>query len=276
MHQDLVKGFDKMIEAIKQDDRCKGAWHYGSVGRGEEDNYSDYDPVFLVPEKYFEDFAKDVKNFVGQGCDELLISWAEEYNSEYFKNFCNLIRINDNLHQMDFFILNEDRTENWWCRQHLKGCTRENLIFDRKGDRGLLLDKGLRTDNNIPEPERCFDTYWFHVEMLIKYFKRRDIFIIIKNMDFLFQSHVDLLLSLYDTLDWGAWETKVKKCVPEEKQAYLLSYFTTGDIESYGKSVKKAIITFHEDGKEVYLRKNIPYPENIAQMVTAYFNREVV
>jgi hypothetical protein len=276
MHQDLVIGFNKMVEAIKQDNRCKGAWHYGSVGRGQSDQYSDYDPVFLVPDKYFEDFSKDVKYFVSKSCDEVLISWAEDYNSEYFKNYCNLIRINNNLHQLDFFILNEDKTDNWWCRQHLKGCTRENIVFDRNGDVGTLLDKGLRTDNNIPNPERCFDTYWFHVEMLIKYFKRKDIFKIIKNIDFLFHSHVDLLLSEYDKLDWGAWETKVKKCVPQEKQNHLLQYYTKPDFTLYKEAIKESMITFNEDAKEIYVKKNIEYPENIANMVMEYFNREVV
>lgn len=105
MHQDLVNGFNKMIEEIKKDNRCKGAWHYGSVSRNQSDQYSDYDPVFLVPEKHFEDFSKDVKKYISTACDEVIISWAEDYNSEVFKNFCNMIRINDKLHQLDFFIL---------------------------------------------------------------------------------------------------------------------------------------------------------------------------
>ncbi|MDC7125407.1 MAG: aminoglycoside 6-adenylyltransferase [Spirochaetales bacterium] len=275
MHQDLVLGFEKMIETIKLDERCKGAWYYGSVGRGDFDQFSDFDPVFLVSEKDFEDFANDVKFFVSKSCDELLISWAEDYNSQYFKNFCNLIRINNNLHQLDFFILNADRTENWWCRQHLKGCTRNNIIFDSKGEVGALLDKGLRTENNIPDPQRCFDTYWFHVEMLIKYFKRKDIFKIIKNMDFLFHSHVDLLLSEYDELDWGAWETKVKKCVPEEKQAHLLPYYTTPGFDTYSSTIKQCIKTFDKDAKEIFDKKNLSYPENVSNQVINYFNRMV-
>lgn len=166
--------------------------------------------------------------------------------------------------------------ENWWCRQHLKGCTRENIIYDKNGDVGLLLDKGLRTDNYIPDPIRCFETYWFHVEMLIKYFKRKDIFKIIKNIDFLVQSHVNLLLSEYDTLDWGAWETKVKKCVPADKQAHLLVYFTTPDFESYKQSIITGYQLFDEDAKEIFQKKGLVYNENIANTVMTYFKRELV
>jgi hypothetical protein len=176
MHEDLTRSFNKMIEILQKDPRCKGGWHYGSVGRGISDLYSDYDPVFLVADNDFENFASDVKQIIKPVCDEVLISWPENYNSEYFKNFCNLIKINDRLHQLDFFILNADHTDNWWCRQHLKGCTRANLIFDKTGEVGALLDKGLTTDNFTPDILRCIDTYWFHIEMLIKYFKRNDIF----------------------------------------------------------------------------------------------------
>lgn len=275
MHQDLVNGFNKMIEEIKKDSRCKGAWHYGSVSRNQSDQYSDYDPVFLVPEKYFEDFAKDVKKYISISCDEVLINWAEDYNSEVFKNFCNLIRINEKLHQLDFFILNEDKVENWWCKQHLKGCTRDNIIYDTNGDVGLLLDKGLRTDNYLPDPLRCFETYWFHVEMLIKYFKREDLFKIIKNMDFLVQSHVNLLLSEYDSLDWGAWETKIKKCVPAEKQSHLLVYYTNPDFESYKEAITKGFSLFNKDAKEIFSKKGLVYNENVANLVMAYFIQEV-
>lgn len=275
MHQDLVNGFSKMVEAVKGDGRCKGGWHYGSVGRGMSDEYSDYDPVFLVSEAHFEGFARDVKKFVAHACDEIVISWAEDYNSEYFKNFCNLVSINGRLHQLDFFILNADRTDNWWCRQHLKGCTRENIFFDSTGEVGVLLERGLRTDNPAYNPERCFETYWFHIEMLIKYFKRNDVFKLIKNVDMLFHSHVDLLLSEYDSLDWGAWETKVKKCVPPDKQAHLLAYFTRGDCEAYARSIRQCMEFFDEDAAEIFAKKGIEYPARVVRLVADFFDREV-
>ena len=275
MHRDLELGFERMIDEIKRDPRCKGAWHYGSVSRGMSDQYSDYDPVYLVPDAHFEDFARDVKKFVGFACDEILISWAEGYNSEHFKNFCNLVRINDNLHQLDFFILNADHTDNWWCRQHAKGCTRENIIFDRDGEVAVLLDRGLRTDNYLPDPQRCFDTYWFHAEMLIKYFKRNDVFKLIKNIDMLFHAHVDLLLSEYDSLDWGAWETKVKKCVPPGKQEHLLCYFAKPDALSLQSAISQGMKLFNEDAIEIFQKKNIAYSRHVADSVMEYFRREV-
>jgi hypothetical protein len=82
----------KNVEIIKADERCKGGWHYGSVGRGQADIYSDYDPVFLVADKDFEQFAADVPKMLKQISDEFLICRAENYNSKFFKDFCLLFK----------------------------------------------------------------------------------------------------------------------------------------------------------------------------------------
>ncbi|SDE93052.1 hypothetical protein SAMN04488542_103250 [Fontibacillus panacisegetis] len=130
------------------------------------------------------------------------------------------------------------------CRQHCKGCTRDDIIFDRIGKIAEFLDRGYRTDNYIPDPVRAIDTYCFHTEMLIKYFKRKDLFKLIKNIDVLFHAHVDLLLSHYDTLDWGSWESKVKH----------------------------SMILFKRDAEEICAAKGITYPDPIAEQIIFYFN----
>lgn len=275
MHKDLVQAFENVVIQLKADLRCKGGWHYGSISRNMQDCYSDYDPVFLVEDKYFEDFSKDIPNILKKACDELLIFWAESFNDKYFKNYCSVMKIGDNLHQFDFFVLNEDYPLEWMCRQHLKGCTREHIIFDRTGEVRALLDKGLRTDNQIPDLVRAMDTYWFHTEMLIKYFKRKDMFKLLKNMVVIFHAHVDLLLSQYDTLDYGAWETKVKYCVPEEKQQHLLSYFTTADFENIKLTMKRCMIVFQQDANEACIVKNIAYSDRISELVMEYFHRQL-
>ncbi|HWT75259.1 MAG TPA: aminoglycoside 6-adenylyltransferase [Mobilitalea sp.] len=273
MHADLEMAFDKVVDILQKDLRCKGGWHYGSIGRGMSDIYSDYDPVFLVADIDFEEFALDVPGILRQACDDLLIFWGECFNDSHFKNYCSVMKINDKLHQFDFFILNSDYPEEWMCKQHLKDCTRENIIFDRTGEVGELLDKGYRTDNNIPDVVRAMDTYWLHTEMLIKYFKRNDIFKLIKNFDMIFHAHIDLLLGQYDTLDWGAWESKVKYCVPEEKQAHLLQYFCAADLDSMAAAMKRCLPLFLEDMKDACQAKGIEYPERIAKEIMDYFHR---
>lgn len=275
MHKDLEVAFDKVVKILKEDERVKGGWHYGSISRGEEDIYSDYDPVFLVEDKYFEQFAADAPKVLAKASDELLIFWGESFNNSHFKNYCSVIRLGDNLHQLDLFIINADYPEEWMCRQHCKGCTRDNIIFDKTGDVGMFLDKGYRTDNYIPDSVRAMDTYWFHTEMLIKYFKRKDIFKLIKNIDVLFHAHVDLLLSQYDTLDWGSWESKVKYCIPEKKQQNLKFYFTNADFDDLEIAVKRCINMFVQDAEEICKVKDIDYPSTIGLQVISYFNKRM-
>lgn len=275
MHRDLEAAFERVINILKKDDRCKGGWHYGSISRGEEDLYSDYDPVFLVADKDFQSFDQDVASFLRSASDELLILWGESFNDDHFKNYCSIIRLGENLHQFDFFIINQDFPEDWMCRQHCKGCTSENIIFDKNGEVTEFLGRGYRTDNYIPDPVRAMDTYWFHTEMLIKYFKRKDIFKLMKNIDILFQSHRDLLLAQYDTLDWGAWESKVKYCVPVEKQEHLKAYFTRADFDELEAMIKKCILSFQSDAKELCQERKIDYPDSISEQVIEYFNRRL-
>ncbi|MDF2870166.1 MAG: hypothetical protein K0R05_1741 [Anaerocolumna sp.] len=35
MHQELVVVFKKVVTKLKEDSRCKGGWHYGSISRGD-------------------------------------------------------------------------------------------------------------------------------------------------------------------------------------------------------------------------------------------------
>lgn len=275
MHKDLEAAFQRVVALLKEDTRCKGGWHYGSVSRGQEDIYSDYDPVFLVDDKDFEAFAADAPKVLSKAADELLIFWGESFNDAHFKNYCSVIRLGGNLHQLDFFIINASYPEAWMCRQHCKGCTEEHLIFDRTGEAAAFLAKGYRTDNNIPDAVRAMDTYWFHTEMLIKYFKRKDLFKLVKNIQVLLQAHVDLLLSRYDTLDWGAWESKVKYCVPPEKQEHLKNYLTRADFDEMAAGIKKSIPLFREDALEIVREKGIAYDDTIALQVISYFNKRL-
>ncbi|MCL2719174.1 MAG: aminoglycoside 6-adenylyltransferase [Lachnospiraceae bacterium] len=275
MNPDLILMFEKILAAVKADPRCKGGWHYGSVGRGEEDEWSDYDPVFLIDQEDFEAFSADVAKILSGSCDELLIFWPENYNSDCFKNFCSIVRLGQSLHQFDFFILNAGRAEDWWCRQHCKGCTRDSIFFDRTGEVAALLDKGYTTDNYIPDTLRAIDTYWFHIQMLVKYFKRRDIYKLFKNInDFIFHAHIDLLLSHYDTLDWGSWETKVKRCVPEDLQKHLLVYFTSADFAELKTAIEKGMTFFQQDAKMICEAKGLLYPESMVQQIAAYFKKQ--
>lgn len=275
MHKDLEAAFHRITGILEQDPRCKGGWHYGSLTRGQEDIYSDYDPVFLVADKDFEAFAADAPAVLAQAADELLIFWAEDFNSGRFKNFCSVIRLGEELHQLDLFIINADYPDEWMCRQHCKDCTVDHIIFDRTGEVAEFLSRGYRTEHVVPDTVRAMDTFWFHTEMLIKYFKRKDLFKLLKNISVLFHAHVDLLLSHYDTTDWGGWESKVKHSVPPEKQEHLKLYYVPSELGELEAAVTRAIAAFTEDAEEICRAKGIAYPASVSRQITAYFHKRM-
>jgi hypothetical protein len=162
------------------------------------------------------------------------------------------------------------------CRLHCKGCTRDNIFFDRAGETAALLDKGYTTDDHIPDTLRAINTYWFHIQMLVKYFKRGDILKLIKNInEIIFRAHADLLLSLYDALDWGPWETKVKRCVPEELQAHLLVYFAPADFAALRTAVEKGMALFQRDAEMICAAKGLRYPKTTADQIAEYFHKKM-
>ena len=271
MHPDLELAFHRLVEDLKNDQRCHGGWHYGSVGRGTQDRYSDFDPVFLVSDQHFEAFSADIPRFLTQVADELLILWPEGFNDAHCKNFCSVIRLGEGLHQLDFFVLNSDFPETWMGRQHLKDCGRDQILFDRTGKVGALLDRGLRTDHDLPDPIRACDTYWFHLQMLIKYFKRKDLFKIIKNLDVLFHAHVDLLLSHHDRIDWGGWESKVRHGVPYQGQEHLKLYFAPADLWHLEEAVRSAVPGFRADAERILGEQGKRYRWAVADQIEASF-----
>jgi hypothetical protein len=271
MHTDLTRAFNRLVDLLEADPRCLGGWHFGSVGRGTADEYSDYDPVFLITGEGFESFAEDIPKRMNDISDELLICWPESFNNGYFKNFCCAIRIGENIHQLDVFMANRDHFQDWMCKLHLAGCTKEHLIFDKNGETAALLDKGYGVENHKPDILRAIETYGFHIIMLIKYFKRGDVFKVIKNIGVLFHAHVDVLLSRYDTLSWGGWESKVKHCVPEDKQTHLTTYFTPAKLPLLKNAVKNGLELFIADAAEICKYNGVKYPEDMVRQVKTYF-----
>ncbi len=53
MNKTLEQIFARSVELLKEDSRCLGGWHFGSVSRHMEDEFSDVDPVFLIGDAIF-------------------------------------------------------------------------------------------------------------------------------------------------------------------------------------------------------------------------------
>lgn len=275
MHQDLEKVLPSLVERMKNERACLGGWHFGSVSRGLQDIYSDYDLVFLISDSSFESFAKKIPKIMKQCCDLLLLIWEEHFNCHYIKNDCCLIKIGENLHQIDIFLVNDKYPYKRLCRLHATGCNETDIIFDKNHAVKKYFDLSKPILAEEYDPIRAIDTYWFHTHMLIKYLKRDDFFKLMKNIDVLFQAHVHLLLSFYDRSLWGDLESKIKLWIPKKKQEYLKAYFTNGNERHFEEMVKRNLKFFQKDAEYICEKLNLCYSSIIPKEVIDYFNRRL-
>lgn len=259
MNQTLIYALNKFVDIVKNDPRCLGGWQFGSIARGLDDQYSDVDPVFLIEGDYFEEFDKELPKMFEKICDRVVVYWSESFNNDEIKSYGVDIQISGRIYQFDIFLLNYSKIDSWWCRLHYTDTRVEDIIFDRDGVVSSLISKAPKGEIQKRDILYCIETYWHHIHMLIKYFMRKDYFKLLKNINIIMQSHIELLLEQYDCISWGGWDSKIKY-IPKEKQEHLMDYFASNDIERMKKNIKNLIELFSLDAREICLNKGIIYP----------------
>lgn len=95
MNKGLKEIFDKSIEIFQNDSRIIGAWHFGSIAKKVDDEFSDVDPVFLVKREYFNEIDKELKDIFKKVCPEIHLYWAEGLNDNTIKNYALLLESSD-------------------------------------------------------------------------------------------------------------------------------------------------------------------------------------
>lgn len=259
MNKILMQAFDRLTNILERDLRCLGGWHFGSVSRGLDDEYSDVDPVFLIDGNYFEEFDKELPRFFEKICDKVLLYWPETFNNDEIKNYGFDIQIDENIYQFDIFLLNSLKTENWGFQVHSTGIMEENIIFDRNGVIAEIVKKAPKGEIPFRDISFFIETYWHHIHMITKYFIRQDYFKILKNIHILMNAHTELLLAQYDCITWGGWDSKIKY-IPAQKQEHLKLYYMFSDFDGIKKNLISSMNWFSADAREICLSKGISYP----------------
>ncbi len=275
MNENLLKVFEKSLDLIKQDNRCVGGWHFGSISRGLEDELSDVDPVFLIKEEYFEEFADCIPDIFKQICDKLILIWPEDFNSHILKNYGILLTKNNEILQYDIFLMNTAYTKEHFSKVHYTGCNEEDILFDREGEVKALLLNQDEESTAARDILQLINKYWFHCNMLTKYYRRKDIFKLLKNLQYLFDTHVNLLLSKYQKTNWGGWESLIKYNIPKEKQIELLKYFCSGDLKEINKTLHMVTSLFSKDAKGICREQGMDYPQEIEELIMNNFRKYV-
>lgn len=277
MNKLLKQIFERSVELLKQDSRCLGGWHFGSISRKQEDEFSDVDPVFLIKEKDFEDFDAEIPRLFHKISKDCILIWPEEFNSDSLRNYAILIKgVDDYIVQYDFTIMNSAQVEKPFCKVWYKDCNVDNIIFDTNGNISKLLKSG--TDEGFTQIDTLHQIkkYWLFCFLAVKYYKRKDIFKLLSAMQDLFHTHLNILFSIYKNESWGGWPSLIKNNIPSEKQNYLLKYFCNSDITNISKNLFYVIDAFSKDICLICKNKGIEYDSSLEQSVKNYIIKNMV
>lgn len=259
----------KFTEIMKEETGVLGAWEFGSGMYHTRDEYSDIDIVFLAAQADYAQIDNQLKDILQRVCDEVVIFWAEDFNGEAIKNYDCILNIAGEFCQYDIFLINEARIEDHICQIHYADITVENIFFDRAGAVAALIGKPLSKRPWQDDIMRLIDTYWLHIYMTEKYFIRKDFFKLEGVLRILMDTHISLLLLIYDKTTWGGTANKLHY-LPQDKQNHLKKYYFDGDFEKVKNNLRQAMLWFREDVKEsgnaAAEKKCLELAEKIAEM----------
>jgi hypothetical protein len=269
----LAEVFERMMALLAADARCLGAWHFGSLSRGQADRYSDVDPVVLVEPDGYASLVAALPAFYAQAADRLQVIWPESYNNEFFGNYGSLLEHRGELFQFDLFLMRADRVDEHFCRVHRVACTAEHVIFDRTGVVATLLARDPGLAPGEPALGYLIDTYYFHAQMVIKYLLRPDRLKLGHLLHTLYRDHGEVLLAGYRRAEWGSAETRLQLDVPAEKVAFLLDYFAPAEPAVVARQLVRVMTRFEEEARAICVRRGVVFPEALTKAVRESFAR---
>lgn len=268
----LAEVFDRMMRLLAADDRCLGAWHFGSLSRGLADAFSDVDPVVLVTSDGYVSLVRELPQFYRSAADRLQVIWPERYNNDFFGNYGALLEHRGELFQFDLFLMRADRVDEHFCRAHRLGCTPEHVIFDKTGEVAALLARGPGLASAAPpNVGYLIDTYYFHAQMIIKYLLRPDFLKMGKLLRELYHAHAEVLLAVYRRAEWGSPETRLALDAPAERVVHLRDYLAPADAAIAARQLVRACRNFSDDARAACAARGIAFPAELECAVQESF-----
>ena len=273
MNQTLEKIYEQLLAEMKEEEDVLGAWDFGSATHGLSDEYSDVDVIFLVKGNAFQRMNEKLPAYMKSVCDEVILCWPETFNNDAITNYGHLIKKGDEFLQFDVFLMNADQLDDFMCRLHYTDLKEENVLFDRTGDVRKLVQAAPKGTLWSSDLKALNETYWFHVNMTIKYLKRQDFFKLNHLMRILMDTHVSVILTGYDRIQWGGTANKLH-FVPEEKRRHVMKYGCVEDFEVNRRNLLKEMSWFEEDYGDVCRIKGIPAQAEPAKTVKEIWNKQ--
>lgn len=272
MLKELQTVHQKFVETMKEEKGVSGAWLFGSVGRGGSDEYSDVDAVFLVEENAFPELDRKREALLRGVCDEVVLEYAEGFNSDAIKNYGFLLKWNGRVFQYDLFLLNRGRIDDYFCRLHYTDLREEQVLFDRDGAVQALIRSAPRGEVWRDDPRRLIADYWYHAHMTAKYLIREDFFKLEAVTRVLYDTHASLLLTALDRLPWGGSANKLSH-IDREKQRHLTKYGCTVDFREMREKLRRSMEWFTEDSEALFGEAEAEYARRVGKAVRAEWER---
>lgn len=260
----------KFISLMRKEQGVLGAWYFGSVSHDNTDKYSDIDIVFLSDGENFQVTDKKLIDIMERVCDEVVIEWAEDFNSDAIKNYCYLLKLNGHIFQYDVFLLNKNMLDDFMCRVHYAGLRRDDIIFDVDGNVEKLLSVASDKSTWNANYHRLIQTYWFHIHMTAKYFARKDFFKLNHVLRILMDTHTSLLLTALDKISWGGSANKLY-FIASDKQQHLQKYGCTDNFSAMAVDLLQSLEWFQADVEGLCYPKEIEYSKDIGKIIKKYW-----
>lgn len=271
MNNILENIFEKSVELLKQDSRVLGGWHFGSVARKQDDEYSDVDPVFLIEDENFNEFDLQIPELFKQITDECILIWPEEFNSGSLKNYAVLLKSeNGEIFQYDFTIINKAKAHKPFCKIFYQECSVNNIIFDKNGDVASLFASNTNENVFRIDIQHKINKYWLFCFLTVKYYKRGNIFHLQSTIQELFHTHVNLLLSRCNKPIYGSFPNQIKNNLSQDKQAELINYFCKGELSDIKETLLVVMDIFSKDAVALCEENGLEYDYSLENAVKTY------
>lgn len=266
MLDELLYVHNAFLSAMKAEEGVLGAWYFGSAARGTTDKYSDIDIVFLIEKDSFSLVDCKLTKMLSEICDEVVLCWPEEFNTQSIKNYGYVLQKNQHLLQYDVFLLNKEKIDNFMCKIHYMDLQMNHIVFDKDDNVKALVKKDIKGEPWQSNIQNLIKTYWYHIQMSAKYFARNDFFKLNTVLRILMDTHSSLLLTAYDKITWGSSANKLH-FIAEEKQKHLMQYGCFEDFALIKNNLMQALEWFNEDIREIGSSNEIMFNEKISKTI---------
>jgi predicted nucleotidyltransferase len=266
MLQEFKNINNNFISIMKKQKGVIGAWNFGSVSHGMMDEYSDIHIIFLIEDSEFLLIDEQLTNLLGNVCNKVVLCWPEGFNSDAIKNYGYLLEQNGQLFQYDVFLLNKGKLDDFMCKIHYTDLQEKDIIFDQDGSVEELIHNaptGNLWSGNIDE---IVKTYWFHLNMTIKYLLRNDFFKLNGVLRVLMDTHTSLLLTAYDNITWGGTANKLH-FIDKDKQEHLKKYGCVDDFKQVRTNLLQSISWFENDVAEIGSEEEVTYNKRLSSEI---------